>query len=382
MLNWLKEFIRDVSLELLRKAKPYRSWAYIPSGTIQLSTLRNYTSGYIRRHNPIRRKRPLTPGAGTYWKFERLLNETPEPVFVIAAEGWRVWGNQGAVITNEGKLFKNVSREFEKPHHSIFKQLRLIPYRELPGTTAVITCSGCGMYYHWMFDALPRFGLLNDAGFDTGKVDQYIIDYSGMSFQKEAIARLEIPESKISKANDHFSYHILASRLLVPSLPSQLDTASAAACTFLVNLFLEPGRKSRHGKNIYLKRSGKRIISNAEEIEEFIESQGFETVQCENYSIADQAAIFHHADVIIGPHGAAFTNTVFCRPGAKVIEFFSPRWINPCYWTICEQVGADYYYLVGEGPPPDRHSDATGANVNIDLRLDELKGLFKNYQIA
>ena len=39
-------------------------------------------------------------------------------------------------------------------------------------------------------------------------------------------------------------------------------------------------------------------------------------------SLADQVNIFRSADFILGPHGAAFTNLAFSKPGAKFIEFF------------------------------------------------------------
>jgi capsular polysaccharide biosynthesis protein len=380
MFGSLKAFWKKHCLTVLRAFESYRSYSFIPKGEIGFSELSDIHVLSLNEYQPIQRTTPQTTDNSLYWKFKNLLNDTPQKIFVIETKGWRVWGNQGAVITDTGYLLKDVSREFEKPDHSIFKQFKLIHPSLLKGTSAVITASGADMYYHWMFDILPRIKLLIDCG-EFENINNYILDYRDISFQKEALDLLKIDLSKISRSNDHFNYHILAERLLVPSLPSKLDVVSADACRFLVDTFLNKASLSKSGNKIYLKRTGKRKVINSIEIENYLESLGFESVQCEDYTIAEQASIFHHADIIIGPHGAAFTNIVFCKSGTKVIEFFSPRWINPCYWTISNEVSLKYYYLIGEGPPPGELSDANGTNADIQLDLTKLKQLFSQFPI-
>ncbi len=380
MIEALKGWARKSCLPILRVLKVYRSYSSIPKGEIDFSQLSHINILNLKEYKPIKRIAPLTTAYNLYWKFEKLLNDTPQRTFVIEAHNWRVWGNQGAVITDTGHLFKEVSREFEKPHHSIFKQFKLMPATLLSGTSAIISASGADMYYHWMFDILPRIKLLMDCNM-TDIIDHYILDYRDINFQHEALAALNIDPAKISVSTDHFKYHVVAERLIIPSLPSKLDTVSAKACKFLVETFLNKTIASLFGKRIYLKRNGKRRLINQEEIESYLERMGFEAVLCENYTIAQQAAIFYNADVIAGPHGAAFTNTVFCKPDTKVIEFFSPRWINPCYWTISNEMSLQYYYLIGEGPEPDDYSDARGANADIRLDRDKLEGLFDQFHI-
>jgi len=379
MLSGLKKSGKKYLLNVLRKSKAWRNRSFVPKGKVNLGELPPAVIKKLTLHAVLVRTPPLTIDKKIYWKFEKLLRDTPAPTFVVEGSRWRVWGNQGAVITADDRLFNDVSREFEKPDHSIFAQVKLLTPTVLEGTTAVITASGCDMYYHWMFDVLPRIKILNDSGFTKDNIDRYIIDYREIAFQKEALSSLGIPTDKISRSNDHFSYHMLCERLLVPSLPSELDVVSADACTFLVDTFLDKKKKSRFGKRIYLKRTGKRTIVNNAAIEAQLSDLGFEPVECEKFSIREQAAIFHHAEVLIGPHGAAFSNVVFCKPGTKVIEFFSPRWINPCYWTICNQVSASYYYIIGEGAPPDEHSNAKETNADIELSPEKLKKLFSEY---
>jgi hypothetical protein len=47
---------------------------------------------------------------------------------------------------------------------------------------------------------------------------------------------------------------------------------------------------------------------------------------------------------------------VFCRPRTTVLEFFSPEYVHPAFWTLSSQCDLDYHYLVGEGEPPEGRS--------------------------
>ena len=38
---------------------------------------------------------------------------------------------------------------------------------------------------------------------------------------------------------------------------------------------------------------------------------------------------------------------IWCAPKTKVLEIFSPLYVNLCYWAIASLTCADYYYLLG-----------------------------------
>ena len=68
--------------------------------------------------------------------------------------------------------------------------------------------------------------------------------------------------------------------------------------------------------------------------------------------------------MIVGAHGAALTNLVFCRPGTRVIELFSPRYVNPCYRDLCVAAGLSYAAVIGDGKDWDlstRHDEPSAA---------------------
>ena len=55
---------------------------------------------------------------------------------------------------------------------------------------------------------------------------------------------------------------------------------------------------------------------------------GFVSLSMDDYTVHEQAYIFNHADVILGAHGSAFVNMIFCKPHTKVIEFFGPGYTS------------------------------------------------------
>jgi capsular polysaccharide biosynthesis protein len=86
---------------------------------------------------------------------------------------------------------------------------------------------------------------------------------------------------------------------------------------------------------------------NEEEIVLGLSRRGFLCVTLEEMSLVDQIALFSEAEAIVAPHGAGLTNLVWCAPKTKVLEIFSPLYVNLCYWAMASLTHADYYYLLG-----------------------------------
>jgi capsular polysaccharide biosynthesis protein len=109
----------------------------------------------------------------------------------------------------------------------------------------------------------------------------------------------------------------------------------------------------------------------------YLEKFGFRSVKLETMSVAEQAACLAAAKVVVAPHGGGLTNLVFCSPGTKVIEIFSPLYVPHCYWMISNLCGLEHYYLIG-----DLVDDGTPTKpLHKDMRLD-LNSLEKLLTIA
>jgi capsular polysaccharide biosynthesis protein len=103
-------------------------------------------------------------------------------------------------------------------------------------------------------------------------------------------------------------------------------------------------------KNIYLSRRGYRgrKIRNERELEKELARARFTRVRPETLGFLEQVRLFHNADVIAGPGGAAMSNLLFCRPGAKVLALTGER--NKTYSmhaNLARKAGARFLYVAG-----------------------------------
>jgi capsular polysaccharide biosynthesis protein len=243
------------------------------------------------------------------------------------------------------------------------------------------------MYFHWMFDVLPRLDLLRRSGIDLNEIDGWVVSHD-LPFQQETLQHLGIPASKILETQQYS--HIQADELIVPSFPAVPAWMPKWACEFLRSSFLRLNRdkeEQKKGDRLYISRrltTNRRVINEAE-ITEFLSHLGFQIVTLESLSVLEQAALLASAEAVISPHGSGLTNLVFCRPGTKVIELFSPKFVYPCYWLVSNLVDLEYYYLVGkiaEGEFLHQLFYPNPRLEDISVDLGELKQLLSQARIV
>jgi hypothetical protein len=77
-------------------------------------------------------------------------------------------------------------------------------------------------------------------------------------------------------------------------------------------------------------------LSDEKELEDFFAQNGYEIVNPGSYSFEEQLEMFSSATHVAGISGAAFINTIFCKPGTKVIILnTSSRYNFPHYrWPV------------------------------------------------
>ena len=305
----------------------------------------------------------------------------PKTFVAIIPEG-RVWADviTSAVINSENKLVTDISTGCAELAISSDK---LTPVEYIDGTVAFLSVRwGGAAYYHWMFDVIPRFELLRRSGIEIETIDKFIVNGTDHSYEKETLKSLGIPETKIIESS--CGLHIKAKNLVVPSICYQgVSQISKWACEFIHREFLREknGQKIEKLKRIYISRelaSYRRFI-NEEEVLNFLEKWGFESVKLETMSVAEQAYCLANAEVVVAPHGAGLTNIVFCRPGTKVIEIFSPTYLPSCYWILSNICDLEHYYLIGE--LLENTDSCLPIHQDIKVDLDLLQKLIRTYRI-
>jgi capsular polysaccharide biosynthesis protein len=341
----------------------------------------------IHSRHQVFRSPPKTLDKKVHWKFIQEYECELPATFVAVLPNGRVWVNRGAVvdssavITPDDKLLADVSLEFGRTsnNHSIFTQLKLPNLRKINGIAALLTSAKGHIYFHWMFDILPRIELLRKSNIPIESIDNFIINNYSLSFQIETLTTLGISHQKILESSK--LHHIKADKLLVPSLPSIPGNMPFWAIKFLRKEYLnnQITEKINRQERLYISRakaSYRRVIDETE-LSDFLSKFGFQSIVLESMSVAEQSLLFSSAKVVVAPHGAGLTNTVFCNPGTKVIELFSPNYVNVCYWSLSNQLGIEYYYLLGVGSKPPEYVDPHLAGENIRIDLISLSSILK-----
>ncbi|HEX8915296.1 MAG TPA: glycosyltransferase family 61 protein, partial [Humisphaera sp.] len=276
--------------------------------------------------------------------------------FVLTLPRGRAWGKDGAVITADDRLVDEVSQFFPnqerlRGRHPIFSEYRLGPVTEVDGTVAVLTTLASDFYSHWLLDLFPRTELLRRAGVidgGSGHVDHVYMPRPRHAYQFRALAAVGIDPSRVIDCQD--VRHLRARRLIVPAHVGGVFGAPRWALDFVRSRFLPQGEAAGGRRRLYVSRAGTnhRHVLNEREVLRLLAPLGFEAVRPEALPIDEQASLYASAEAVVGPLGSAMANLAFCRPGTKVVEFFSPHCVQDCTWLLCSQLGLEYHYFVAE----------------------------------
>ena len=305
--------------------------------------------------------------------------------FVVKIPQGRVVGS--SIITPDNGLLEDLSPEFDcrlptigNPHnHKVMRQMKLSSPTWIPGQVAVLAIPYGGNYFHWLYDMLPRFYLLQQSSVVVDSIDKFVINEVRKSFQRTILEDLKIPSSKFIEVPHIRShrFHIQAEQLIVPSITTALLNPFGCIDPWIFD-FLRGEFASSVGtaelsgpKYIYISRNkaSKRRVLNEDAVLNHVSKYGFQKVYPEEYSLSEQIALFRGARAVISPHGAGLANLVFCYPGTKVIEFCSPKYLTRNYRDIAHFAQLDYYIFAGRNIP---QAPIKAMDFDIDVDISTL----------
>ncbi|WP_083841431.1 glycosyltransferase family 61 protein [Bradyrhizobium sp. STM 3843] len=290
--------------------------------------------------------------------------------------------NRGLIITPDGQFLKDVSTYFHDPKLTTEAALNsdwdLEPLAEIDASVAVLATDGASLYYHWLFQLLPRYELMRLAGIDLSRVDYFLVNSQRARFQRETLATLGIEPSRIIDGDK--TRYLRARELIVPSVPLGGGCFRPWMVDFLRrNFLLQDWRNMPSpGRRLYISRglAGYRRVLNEDIVIEMLKKRGFEVAAMETMSVPEQAAVMASCEVVIGPHGGGMSNVIFCSPGTKIIEIYSPELVATYFWKLSNQLGLQYYYMLGKGHPTTLGTDYpqswdASADIEVDLEILE-----------
>lgn len=189
-------------------------------------------------------------------------------------------------------------------------------------------------YFHFLFDIVTRLKILQQS-YDLNKIDYFYINQKINWQIKFFKFFFKIPHKKLLFAEN--LRHIKASKVLVVKHPwyhkgyfqQQIKNIPNWLILYLRNNFLGYKKKFKNNKKIFINRSDSvfshcKIINN-KEVFDLLKKKGFSSYKVSNLSFFQQIYLFNSAKIIVGPHGAAFTNIIFCKKNTKIIELIPKK---------------------------------------------------------
>lgn len=321
-------------------------------------------------------RRPVPQGSPTsHPAYTSIASFAVPPRFTAELTDGVVVGDYGATVTAGGRFDFETSPYWmatDWREHPLFLRRRLPRIEEFDGTLLALATRGSSYsYYHFLFDALPRFGIFAETM--PGVEPDALYLPTTTSYQQQLLELTGLDRYPIVETGRNTA--VRASRLLVPSEPNPLEVAPTWMVDW-VRKQLPPADVADKPRRIYVTRGGgkhtRRLESEAEAWP-LLEERGFVRIDPGTMSVRDQIDHFAAADVIVALHGGALTNLVFCSPGVKVLEIFAPTYVKHCFWAITDSIeGADYRYLVADRPQVGADEWLTAIQDDIDLDPERL----------
>ena len=115
--------------------------------------------------------------------------------------------------------------------------------------------------------------------------------------------------------------------------------------------------------------AAKRQFANQSDLDERLGTLGFESVELESLSLADQIELFSQAEVVVAAHGAGLTNLLFATD-CKVLEVFLNDRPLAHYRWLARALGHEYANILGANT--EKNANAAAPIEAIVARLAEL----------
>jgi len=232
-------------------------------------------------------------------------------------------------------------------------------------------------YFHWFFDALPRIMLARQ---QLGRFRLLLAERHHKPYVEHCLTALGIEDVTYLAPKTCAALPLLH----LPSFNGPHNTHRPEMLELIRKALIPAGAQGT--RRLYISRAKARYrkVLNEGAVWQLLERHGFEKVIAEELGAGEQIALFNQASVILGLHGAGFTNLLFMPTPGLVVELRKdclgdqdregkptvelPR-RSLSFYHACDVLGMPYACLPCASPAPRLHSHY--ADVVVDLALLE-----------
>ena len=196
----------------------------------------------------------------------------------------------------------------------------------MPGEWCFLGKIWTANYWHFTYECMDQMWLLEKSGY-TGR---YIL--AKRKFSQELTALLGVDPERISWREDfdHEAVYQFETLVCTELLHNDRRRSAPVLLEMAGDILsrIQTGER-RYPRRIFVKRIGSRRLMLDKRSESLLEDLGFETIVPEELPVTEQIVYFHNADIVLSPHGANSTNSLYMRPGTVFIETFPYNFVNP-----------------------------------------------------
>ena len=257
---------------------------------------------------------------------------------------------------------------FLKSPVKFFKSLESIPVND---PALYYTGPYIYNYYHWMLEKLPTLRAIPKLN-ESDIRPSIILNSDSPDFVKESIELINPDVKKIASTN---AVCLNLSDAIIPEerpFSGNDYSGTEQEIDFIRHHLLKDRLIGKENFNyIFSTRadSDSRKIKNRQELENYLSEYGFISLIAGKHSVKDQIALFKHADVVMGPHGANLVNIIFCRR-ARIYEIVGADPHNRLYELLCEAIGHEHQYLHGKKIGRDFYIPISEIESKFDTKIN------------
>jgi capsular polysaccharide biosynthesis protein len=212
-------------------------------------------------------------------------------------------------------------------------------------------------FAHWLMDSLPKLALIEALDEQLKKQFMFIIPDKLPQQMIDSLELLGIPSSQMIPLQEE---GITVEKLILCHVAQHPGRPKKRHLLWVRNSLLARVIGTSHptssSRRIFLSRSKyspRRSLVNENEILPILEKYDFTITYPETLSLAEQIRIFSEAEVVLGPHGAAFYSQIFCPSGTSIIEIYNKEYWFHSSRIVANFMGHTHWHVFGENMGDD-----------------------------
>ena len=313
---------------------------------------------------------------------DRYKNETKsdQKYFIYSSDNCRIYTdlNENVAVIKDGTIlnghsYQQVNGKLESiQQNSILKNGTPYFQKKINGNIVNLLQGSSGEnYFHFMFDVLPKLWLI-ESKIKFEEIDYFLLNKK-IDWQIKILSMIGVSSNKILSAKQY--RHIKATRVISVTHPWYLEGYIQEQVANIPDWIIYELRAHFLNKNIskknlkiFIDRSDSKFkhckIINNNELISFLENKNFQIVKPEKLSLNQQIDIFNNAKIILGGHGAALTNIIFCEKNTNIIEFIPSSHPSRKCERISKILNLNYFRFITKDTKDDKRLPY---NINVDL---------------